>query len=167
MTGQSQRSVDHGRRHDAASGRRLSYAGQQHHPHRAVTIAGTNSLALNGTISGASGSLTQTDIGTLLLGGANSFGGGVTVNAGILALGTDTAAGAGPLAFNNNVSILPVNSARTLGNAVSLGASANLTVTGTFDLTFNGIISGPGAITHTSSNVLTLNGANSFGGGSP
>src|SRR5439155_4786859 len=131
----------------------------------AVTIAGTNSLALNGTIGGVSGSLIQTDIGTLLLGGANSFGGSVTVNAGILALGTDTAAGAGPLAFNNNVSILPVNSARTLGNAVSLGASANLTVTGTFDLTFNGIISGPGAITHTSSNVLTLNGANSFGGG--
>ena len=44
-------------------------------------------------------------------------------------------------------------------------AGANLTVTGTFDLTFNGIISGPGAITHTSSNVLTLNGANTFGGG--
>src|SRR5947199_6832765 len=132
---------------------------------RAVTIAGTNSLALNGTISGASGSITQTDIGTLLLGGANSLGGGVTVNAGNLALGTDTAAGTGPLAFNNNVSVLPVNSARTLANAMSLGASAKLTVTGTFDLTFNGIISGPGAITHTSSNVLTLNGPNTFGGG--
>src|SRR5260370_27301399 len=85
----------------------------------AVTIAGTNSLALNGTISGASGSITQTDIGTLLLGGANSFGGGVTVNAGILALGTDTAARTGPLAVNNSRSILPLNSARTPANALS------------------------------------------------
>ncbi|HEV2946861.1 MAG TPA: autotransporter-associated beta strand repeat-containing protein [Gemmataceae bacterium] len=132
----------------------------------AVTIGGTNSLALNGVIGGAAGSLTQTDIGTLLLGGANSYGGGTTVNAGILALGTDTSAGSGLITFNNIVSVLAVSSARTLANAVSLGASAMLTVAGTQNFTFNGVISGAsGALISTDPGVLTLNGANTFGGG--
>ncbi len=93
-----------------------------------VTIGGTNSLALNGTISGSTGSLTQTDAGTLLLGGANSFGGGMTVNAGILALGADTSAGSGPMTFNNTVFVLAQNSGRMLANSVTLGPSAILTV---------------------------------------
>jgi autotransporter-associated beta strand protein len=130
-----------------------------------ATIGGVNSLALNGSITGA-GALIQTDSATLLLGGANSFGGGITVNAGSLALGTDTAAGSGTMTFNNSVTLIPANSPRTLANAITLGASADLTVAGTFDLTLNSAISGPtGSIAHSSPNVLTLNGANSFGGG--
>src|SRR5207245_6795510 len=108
----------------------------------AATIGGSNGLALNGMITGA-GSLVQTDTGTLLLGSANNFSGGITVNAGILALGADTAAGSGTMAFNNNVTLLPFGAARPLANAATLGTSANLTIAGTFDLTLNGNISGP------------------------
>src|SRR5207248_1134098 len=101
-----------------------------------------------------------------LLGGANSYGGGTTVNAGILALGADTSAGNGPITFNNMVSVLAVNSTRTLANAVTLGASAMLTVAGTQSFTFNGVINGAsGALISTDPGVLTLNGANTFGGG--
>jgi autotransporter-associated beta strand protein len=131
-----------------------------------VTIGGTNSLALNGVISGTTGALTQTDSATLLLNAANTFGGGMTVNAGILALGADTSAGSGPMTFNSTVFVLAQNSARILANSVTLGASAILTVAGTQDFTFNGVISGAtGSINSTDSGVLTLNGANTFGGG--
>jgi autotransporter-associated beta strand protein len=134
----------------------------------AVTIGGTNSLALNGVVSGATGSLIQTltSTTTLLLGAANTYAGGTTVNAGSLALGTDTSPGSGTITFNNMVNVLGVNSARTLANSVSLGSNATLTVAGTQDFTFNGVISGTsGALASTDPGVLTLNGANTFGGG--
>jgi autotransporter-associated beta strand protein len=132
----------------------------------AVTIGGTNSLALNGLVSGATGSLTQTDTATLLLGDANTYAGGTTVNAGSLALVTDTSTGSGSLTFNNVVNVLGIGLARTLANSVSLGANATLTVAGTQDFTFNGVISGAsGALASTDPGVLTLNGVNTFGGG--
>jgi autotransporter-associated beta strand protein len=132
----------------------------------AVTIGGTNGLELDGFISGATGSLTQTDIGTVLLNAANTYGGGTTVNAGILALGADTSVSSGPLTFNNAVSILAVNTARVLANPVTLGPSTSLTVAGTQDFTFNGVISGAtGAMASTDPGILTLNGANTFGSG--
>lgn len=131
-----------------------------------VFVAGSNSFALDGMISGVSGNLVQVDTGTLLLGGANTYGGGTLVEDGILALGTDTAVGTGALGFINNVSVLAVYSARTLANAVNLGPSTPLTIAGTKDFTFNGVISGAtGSIGSTDPGILTFNGANTFGGG--
>jgi autotransporter-associated beta strand protein len=130
----------------------------------AATIGGVNSLALNGIVSGA-GSLVQTDIATLNLDGANTFSGGIMLNAGDLAVGTDTAAGSGTITVNNSAILLPINAPPAIANAVTLVSGATLTIAGTFDLTLNGVVGGPGSMAHTSPNILTLNGANTFGGG--
>jgi autotransporter-associated beta strand protein len=130
----------------------------------AVTVGGTNGLAFTGNIGGGTGSLIQTDTGTLLLSGTNSYGLGTTVDAGILAVGNDSALGSGSLTLNAGTIIFAAGGGHVLANAVTLGGAA--TVAGSNDLTLNGIVSGnAGSLTQTDTATLTLNGTNTFGGG--
>ncbi|KHL51264.1 autotransporter-associated beta strand repeat-containing protein, partial [Xanthomonas cannabis] len=58
----------------------------------AVNVLGSNDLTLSGSISGA-GSLIKNGTSTLTLDGANSYAGGTVLNAGTLAVGSNTALG--------------------------------------------------------------------------
>lgn len=59
----------------------------------ALTVTTTSSIALDGVVSGSTGSITKTGTGDLLLDGNNTFDGVVTVSAGRVAVGSQTGLG--------------------------------------------------------------------------
>ena len=137
---------------------------------------------INGVISGSTGSLIKTGGGNLILGGANSYGGGTTVQSGMLQLANAAGLGStsGPLTVNggllhlNDLNIAVGNLTGTGGtianNASNLrtltigsgngdggiyhGVIANRTGTGTGTL----------ALTKTGTGTITLAGLNTYSG---
>ncbi|MGY0798534.1 autotransporter-associated beta strand repeat-containing protein [Lysobacter sp. A286] len=121
-----------------------------------------STLTLSGVLTGTS--LRKTGAGTLVLGGANTYANGTSINEGILRAGSENVFGSGGMSvaagtlldldnFNNAVT--------TLNGAgdIDLG-SATLTVNS--GGTFTGTISGSGGLTRSGTNqfTLTLDGCN-------
>ncbi|MDI9853846.1 autotransporter-associated beta strand repeat-containing protein [Comamonas sp. 17RB] len=126
-----------------------------------LAVVGSNDLTLNGQVSGA-GSLLKQSNGTLALNSANSFSGGVTLQAGTLNLGNADALGSGTLTVSG-LSSLDVSSALTVVNKVLL--DADLAVEGSHALFLEGKISGAKGLTKNGDASLVLNAANDFSGG--
>ncbi|MFM9001000.1 MAG: beta strand repeat-containing protein, partial [Opitutia bacterium] len=92
----------------------------------------------------ATGTLTKSGAGTLILSGANTFGGAVTISSGNLQIGAGSTTG-----------------------SVGAGAIANsgtLEISRSDNLTFANVISGTGAFVKSGAGTLTLSGANSYSG---
>jgi len=113
---------------------------------RTVTVT-ANNLTVNGIISNGAtaNSLIKAGAGTLILGGANTYNGGVTIRAGILTLTSGTAAGTGSITIGNGTTGAQLtltgpgvgisNSIATVGgagvlNTISFTASGNTAMTG-------------------------------------
>ncbi len=133
-------------------------------------MLGGNTLALDGVADttfgggiGGTGGLVKIGAGMQTLGSANSFSGGVTLNAGGLVVGNDAALGTGDLTVAA-AATLDSSAAVALANHVVLNAA--LTLPGSKDLAFDGVISGVGGLAKAGNATLTLNGANTFSGGS-
>lgn len=124
-------------------------------------VGGTADLTLAGTINGA-GSLSKNGAANLTLSGNNNFLGGIALNAGTLTAGSSTALGLGNLTVAG-AAALGSNSAVSLGNNVML--NANLSNTGSNNLTLGGVLSGAGGLIKNGASNLTLNGINTFSGG--
>jgi autotransporter-associated beta strand protein len=125
-----------------------------------LTVKGDGFFVLNGPINGTSAAtLTMQGTAFLTLNGASTYGGGTTVNSGLLNIGNDSAVGTGTLTMGEGTVIAVSGASHTLGNNVVLnssvvvGASANT-------LILNGVVSG--FATLIVSGNLTLNGNNSF-----
>ncbi|MEI6486416.1 MAG: autotransporter-associated beta strand repeat-containing protein [Sphingomonadales bacterium] len=135
------------------------------------------------TSIGGTGSLSKQGSGTLILGGNNSLSGNVLLTGGTIAitnnnaLGTGTlvtsdgttlrvgtAAGQGPITLGNAVAVTGNLAIAMNGNAGSVTPQGVLTLNGN-DLTLNGAVSGTGSITASGLGRLTLNGNNSYSGG--
>ena len=112
----------------------------------AFSINSGSSLSISGSLSeaGASRTLTVNGPGTLILGSANTYSGGTTINSGTLKTTASGALGSGPLTING----LGVTSTLTLG--------ANQTVS---SLTSNGSGTGAGTVSVASGNTLISTGA--------
>lgn len=101
--------------------------------------------------------INKTGTGVLTLGGANTFGGGLTISGGTVNLNTATAPGTGTLTINGGTIQNASGAAITLSNnnAQTWGGDFSIAVgSGTNALNF-----GTGAITMTGSRVITVNGA--------
>jgi autotransporter-associated beta strand protein len=129
----------------------------------AWSIAGSSTagtLIVNGIIDDGVGTfaLDKTGAGTLTLNNANTFGGGLLLNAGTVSLGNNTAAGLGTLDLSGGT-LQAVGAARTLANTVSI--TQNSTIGGTLDLTFNGNVSQDNSRTLTVNNtgITTFSGS--------
>nr|WP_255263533.1 autotransporter-associated beta strand repeat-containing protein [Pseudomonas aegrilactucae] len=120
-------------------------------------ISATLDVAVNG-----SGTLAKVEGGALVLNGNNGYTGGTQLNGGTLVVGSDTALGSGALTAANGTT-LDANKAVTLGNAAVLNGA--LTLGGSNDLSLTGVVSGSGSLLKNGAADLTLNGVNTYQGG--
>jgi fibronectin-binding autotransporter adhesin len=143
------------------------------------STAATNDLTVSAVIqdgSGASG-LVKSGAGTLFLGATNTFTGGITLNAGTLAISVGGGLGA-PTATANAASPAQItfagNSTFQIGNnnllntrplLINPGVTATIdTGTGNTVSGIAGVISGSGNLTKIGSSTLSLTGANTYSG---
>jgi autotransporter-associated beta strand protein len=139
----------------------------------------THDLDVSAAVSGAAGHIVKSGVGTLRLTGTNSFAGGLTVNAGSVAFGSNTAAGTGLLTLNDSSTIFADTAPRTLANSVSLSGSVTVTgqhalelsgpaglnapsslnATGPASTVLSGAITGAHALNKTGAGVLVLGGS--------
>lgn len=148
-----------------------------------------NIATLSGSITGPGG-LTKVGAGVLTLSGSNSYTGGTTINAGTLALAAGGTLGASTnsLAINGGTLDLGTTAQTQNGGVTQAGgtiqngmlntavyqmsggilaASATVNASTSFDLqagTVNGVLSGAGALSKTTSGMVTLSGVNTYTG---
>ena len=108
--------------------------------------------------------LVKTDLGTLVLTGANSYTGGTLVDAGTLRISSDAnlGAAAGGLGFDGGT--LNTTADLTSSRAVDLIGAATLLTDAATTLTLGGAISGAGTLTKEGTGILVLTGANGYAG---
>ncbi len=133
-----------------------------------LTLTGSNTSnnAVNGVISNGTAtslSLVKNGAGTWVLGGNNTFSGGVLLSSGTLAVGHNNALGTGTLTGDDGTLQASTGGPFTIGNSVTI--LSGLTVGGANDFTLSGAISGAGPLTVAGSNTVTLTHNNTFGGG--
>jgi len=152
-----------------------------------LTTTGSGDIALNGALN-STGGVIKNGANTLTLGGVNSFSGGIVLNSGTLSLGSNTTLGAAASALTINGGTVDVTAARTTTNnnaqnwngnfafggtntwntgtgAVTMNGSRTVTVTAS-TMTVGGNIAGVGfGLTKAGAGTLTLNGTNTYNGG--
>ena len=95
---------------------------------------------------------------------ANSYTGGTNLNAGQITVGTNTSLGTNALAMAAGTTLQSGAAGLTLANAIGL-TGADTIDTQAFNLTLGGTISGGGQLIKVGTGNLTLNGGNSYSGG--
>lgn len=127
--------------------------------------AASAALTLSGTVSGA-GAITKTGTGALVLTGANTFSGGVTLSTGTIRVGNNAALGTGTATLGQSTALTANSTAsRTLANPLSLSGSFTLgdaTTSGVLNFTGAGTLTGNAQITNAS--YVSMSGAIGDGG---
>jgi autotransporter-associated beta strand protein len=123
----------------------------------------SDSYSFGGVISGT-GAFAQIGTGTTILTAINTYSGGSTINAGVLAVSADNNLGSssGGLAFGGGT--LQFLSGFTSNRAVTLNAGGGTIDTNGNNATLGGTISGSGGLTKIGTGALTLAGASSYTG---
>ncbi len=127
-------------------------------------------VTLNGAVSGPSAALTKAGLGTLVLAGNNTYGGGTVLSAGIVNINSATSLGdvAGPLRFSGGTLQLGAAlSGITRGYQVAAANNALIDTNG-FAYGYDGVISpysgGTGGLTKSGVGTLTLTAAQTYTG---
>jgi autotransporter-associated beta strand protein len=103
--------------HAAAGG--LSLGGAVNLFNFTLTLDGAKDTTVGGAVSG-NGSVVKTGAGALTLSGNNSFAGGISVNAGTLVAGSDTAFGGGTVTINGGAQLQSAGGNRVFANNITL-----------------------------------------------
>lgn len=151
----------------------LTARGPLNLPGNNLTFSGSFHTTVTGPIQGT-GSLTKDGLGTLTLGGsaANTFSGGVTINAGTVHVGKASALGSGPLTVNGgtlnvgNYNLLVGD--LTLSGGTLVGTGGSIAGSSDYQLqagTVAGNLSGPVAALKTTGGTVFLTAASSYTGG--
>lgn len=119
-------------------------------------------VTLDGVISGT-GALTKVDLGILTLSGANTFSGGLVIDAGVVAISDDAALGTGTLTLQGNAR-LNVTSDLELANAVSVTGPGVIQVSTGVTATLTGALSGSAGLQKMGAGTLVLEGASTYTG---
>ncbi len=128
------------------------------------TTAGTGMTGTINSVIAGTGGVNKTDLGTLVLGGANTYSGGTTVSSGVLQVSADANLGAISGALTLNGGTLRSGASFASTRAVTLGASGGTLDTAANTLTLSGALAGTGALTKTGSGTLVLAGTNTYTG---
>ncbi|MDI1287167.1 MAG: autotransporter-associated beta strand repeat-containing protein, partial [Reyranella sp.] len=129
-----------------------------------TTLSQTGTGTFSGTISGTGG-LTISG-GRVDLTGTNSYTGGTVVSGGgTVAIDSNVRLGNAADSLTLNGGRLLATGSFTLPRATVLGSSGGTFNTNGFDLTMGTPISGPGSLTKAGLGTMTLEGANSYTGG--
>jgi fibronectin-binding autotransporter adhesin len=128
------------------------------------TSAGAGMTAIINAPLAGTGGVQKTDLGTLVLGGNNTYTGGTTVSAGTLRISSDANLGAasGGLTLGDGTLQTTANMASARSIALA-GAAAVQTDPGT-TLTLTGSLAGSGSLTKTGTGTLLLQGADTHTG---
>lgn len=146
----------------------------------AIDIAGSsNSLTIEGVVSGTAG-IAKNNAGALVLKNSNTFTGSLTINGGKVDLYSDSAAGAGTLAFGGNAyarffttsptikGLASTSGATNAETMIANNSAATLTIDQAANTTYYGDLRADGAGTDgkfikTGVGTLTLNGSTIYG----
>ncbi len=138
---------------------------------RTLTVGGAGDTTIAGVIATGSGGLIKNDVGTLTLGGANTYTGVTTVNDGTLAIGSDDALGVAPGSPTAGRLVIGMATLETTGTftldanrGVSLTGSATFSVAAGTTVTAAGIIAGTGDLIKVGAGTLGLSGGNTYSG---
>ena len=164
---------------NGATNRTVGGAAVVLHPNRGVFLGAGGGvfrcdgqpLTIQGAISGT-GNLTKEGSRVLTLTGTNTFSGSITLDAGTLAVSRDDCLGAVPGLVSTNAIALNGGSLQAAANltldtkrGITLGSNGGGLITSGGNLTFSGVIAGPGPLTISGTKVVSLGTANTYLGG--
>ncbi|MEX0642995.1 MAG: autotransporter-associated beta strand repeat-containing protein [Pirellulales bacterium] len=133
-----------------SSGNLLTVSGATTTNGHTLTLANTSTggTTISGIISGAGGKLLKTGAGTLVLSGANTFDGGLTISGGTVSMNNNAAAGTSTGTLTLNGGTLINNAAtRTISNPIHVEASTTNAIYAIGgNITLTGALSGSGTI---------------------
>ncbi|GAA2838004.1 autotransporter-associated beta strand protein [Aminobacter aminovorans] len=121
--------------------------------------AGSYATKLTGTAV-----LNKIGAGTVTLTGTNTYTGGTNISGGTLSVASDASLGNGALSFSGGT--LNATASFATGRDATLGASgAGLSADAGMTLTYNGLLSGAGALSTSGDGTVVLGAANTYAGG--
>jgi len=129
------------------------------------TTGGAGYTATIGSVLTGASQLVKTDLGRLVLNGANTYAGGTAINGGVLQIASDAnlGAAAGGLSFNGGT--LATTADLSTARSVTLAGQGVFAPDAGTTLTLTGAITGTGSLGKAGAGTLVLGGTGSFTGG--
>jgi fibronectin-binding autotransporter adhesin len=128
------------------------------------TAAGASMTATIDSVLTGGSMLVKDDLGTLVLTGANTYGGGTDVHAGTLQVANDSNLGLAAGSLSIDDATLHTTGSFVSNRTVGLGGAATIDTDDGTTLQLGNGIQGTGSLTKSGTGTLTLGGTSSYGG---